>query len=277
MIRTGLAMVSALLASLTFPRQPAQEPAQKELELVLSADPKVRMKFVWIEPGTFTMGNPQQKEEAEPHEVKLTKGYWLQTTETTNDQWKAVMGEVPSDLKRGDLPVHCVSWEKGQKFLQVLNEKLKDQLKGLKARLPTEAQWEYACRAGSKARFHFGDDEKPLPEYAWFGDGDHHYESEGHGMHPVAQKKPNAWGLYDMYGNVFEWCHEDFGRYPKKAVVDPVECSEPESLDYLKSMRGGCWLSEAKYLGSGHRTMTAKGNPWGPDRDPIYGLRVCVQ
>lgn len=249
-----------------------QEAASKRLEIVLDKDKKIAMQFVLIRAGTFTMGLEKGDKDETPHEVRLSKDFWMQTTETTNAQWLAVMGKIDSDRKDADLPVHCVNWEECQEFLVKLNEKVKDQLKELKGALPTEAQWEYACRAGSKGKWCFGDDEKKLAEYAWFGDGAH-YGEPPHGMHPVGQKKPNAWGLFDMHGNMFEWCQDGYGPYTRRAVVDPTGPADTG----IMCIRGGCWLSDADRVQSGSRTRTSWANFWGPDRDPYYGLRVSLK
>ncbi|MBI2930134.1 MAG: formylglycine-generating enzyme family protein, partial [Planctomycetes bacterium] len=161
-----------------------------------------------------------------------TKDYWMQTTETTQGQWEAVMGKNPSNFKGADLPVENVSWDDCQEFLKKLNEKVKDQLKGKSTRLPTEAEWEYACRAGSKGEWGFGDDEKELGEYAWYA------KNSDDKTHAVGQKKANAWGLYDMHGNVWEWCEDWYGeKYPSEAVTDPTGPAKGNA----RCLRGGCW------------------------------------
>ena len=151
----------------------------------------------------------------------------------TQEQWQAVMGTNPSrfpgDPKR---PVESVSWNDAQEFLRQLSEK-----EGKLYRLPTEAEWEYAARAGSKATYCFGDDAKLLREYAWYG------ENSGNRTHPVGQLKPNAWGLYDMHGNVWEWVQDWYTAdyYQQSAFID---LQGPEERGY-RVLRGGSWVDEA--------------------------------
>jgi len=245
-----------------------QEASEKTL---LDLGGGVKMEFVRIKAGKFTMGD---KGDGPAHEVTISKDYWMQTTETTQAQWEAVMGENPSRFKGADRPVERVSWEDCQEFLKKLNEKLalrsseseggaKDQLKGKAAKLPTEAEWEYACRAGEKGKWCFGDDEEKLGNYAWYNKN-----SDGK-THPVGQKKANAWGLYDMHGNVFEWCEDWYGEYPSEAVTDPTG---PAKGKY-RCLRGGGWDS---YGGGG--TLSVYRRRFLPSyRDYDIGLRVALR
>ncbi|MBN1847182.1 MAG: SUMF1/EgtB/PvdO family nonheme iron enzyme, partial [Deltaproteobacteria bacterium] len=192
------------------------------------------MKFVYIFPGTFTMGSPANEKDRDDnelqHQVTLTKGFYMQTTEVTQGQWKDVMGNNPSYFKNcgDDCPLESISWNDAQEFINRLNRKEGAQ----KYRLPTEAEWEYACRAGSTTRFYFGDSESDLGEYAWY-DG-----NSGGKTHPLAQKRPNAWGLYDMHGNVWEWCEDWYGEtiHPG-SVTDPIGASGGS----YRVLRGGSW------------------------------------
>jgi len=190
------------------------------------------MNFVLIPAGTFMMGSPsdelgRRKDELQ-HKVTITKSFYLQSTEVTQRQWREIMGSNPSRFKDcGDnCPVEQVSWDDAQEFIVKLNEREGTD----KYRLPTEAEWEYACRAGSTTRFCFGDDETTLGEYAWYSD-------TGLRPHPVGQKNPNAWGLYDMHGNVWEWCQDRYGDYPSSPVTDPTG----PSLGTFRVLRGGSW------------------------------------
>jgi len=163
--------------------------------------------FLPIQPGTFRMGSPQNETGRQDNErirtVTLAKRYWMGAYEVTQQQYEEIMGANPSRLKGSTRPVDVVSWNDAQDFLRKFNERER-QAKRLPAnwayRLPTEAEWEYACRAGSTAAYCFGDDEGVLGEYAWYD-----RNSEG-APSAVGQKRPNAWGLYDMHGNVAEWC-----------------------------------------------------------------------
>ncbi|MGO9095254.1 MAG: formylglycine-generating enzyme family protein [Bryobacteraceae bacterium] len=180
----------------------------------------VGMKFVRIDPGSFKMGSDKH---GPVHDVTLSKGYYLQTTEVTQAQWQAVMGANPSTFAGPDRPVENVSWDDTQEFLRRLNAKEKD----TRYRLPTEAEWECGCRAGSQEP-----DEAPnLDEVAWSA------ANSGGETHPAGQKKPNAWGLYDMRGNVGELVQDWYGQYPAGRQVDP---QGPPSGDY-RVVRGGSW------------------------------------
>ena len=167
---------------------------------------QLNMKFVYILPGSFMMGDSDNQ-----HKMTLTKGFCMQITEVTQGQWKAVMGNNPSLFKDcgDDCPVESVSWYDVQEFTKELN-----QMEGKDMyRLPTEAEWEYTCRAGSTSQYCFGNDKTMLSEYAWF-DGN----SKGK-THQIAIKKHNEWGLYDMHGNVWEWCEDWFDNEKKWKVV----------------------------------------------------------
>ncbi|GHV58266.1 hypothetical protein FACS189460_5780 [Deltaproteobacteria bacterium] len=163
-------------------------------------------EFVLIPAGTFVMGSPPEDESAydwekPAHQVTISRPFYLSKYEVTQAQWEEVMGSNPSYFKGRDNPVENVSWEDVQEFIKRLN-----QMEGTnKYRLPTEEEWEYAARAGSQTRYHFGDSERNLGEYAWYS-GNSNDET-----HPVGQKKPNAWGLYDMAGNVWEWVEDGGG------------------------------------------------------------------
>ena len=154
----------------------------------------------WIEPGTFQMGSPDSEDgrysdEGPQHEVRLTKGFWLGDTPVTQALWTAAMGNNPSHFKDPKRPVESVSWDDVQQFLNKMNARVP----GIGLGLPTEAQWEYACRAGTEGANYARGGQK-LADIAWFG------ENSGGQTHPVATKPCNDWGLYDMLGNVWEWC-----------------------------------------------------------------------
>ena len=232
------------------------------------------MDFVYIEPGTFMMGSPADEpdrgSDETQHQVTLSKGFYIQITEVTQGQWTAVMGSNPSHFKNcgDDCPVESVSWDDTQSFITALNA-----LGEGTYRLPTEAQWEYACRAGSTRAFANGgitayqemydcNNDPNLSAMGWYC-----YNSDNK-THPVAQKQANAWGLYDMHGNVWEWCQDWYGTYPSGSVTDPVG---PTSGSY-RVIRGGGWTGSARYCRSANRHALT------PDfRDYIdRGFRVAL-
>jgi len=155
--------------------------------------------------------------------------------EVTQAQWQAVMGSNPSPFKSDPrLPVETVSWEDCQRFCERLNERLAGAGQGVRVRLPTEAEWEYACRAGSTGRFCFGDSDGQLGDHAWY-DG-----NSGGQTHPVGRKKPNAFGLYDMHGNVWEWC-EDWYHGSYSGAVDDGSAWTAGGEQTARVLRGGSW------------------------------------
>ena len=199
----------------------------------------IGMDFVYIEPGTFMMGSPADEPGRHSnetlHQVTLTKGYYMQTTSVTQGQWETVMGTNPSyfDTCGDNCPVDRVSWDDAQAFIAELNRM--EATNGYS--LPTEAQWEYTCRAGSTTAFTNGeitetgcDYDANLNAMGWYC-----YNADGK-IHPVAQKQANAWGLYDMHGNMWEWCSDWYGNYPSGSVVDP----EGPSTGIYRVLRGGC-------------------------------------
>ncbi|MBO4287887.1 MAG: formylglycine-generating enzyme family protein [Kiritimatiellae bacterium] len=195
------------------------------------------MRFRWCPAGTFTMGNPESEEDDErQHGVTLTKGFWLAETPVTQGQWESVMGNNPSYFKGADLPVEQVSWDDSQSFI----EKVNAQLSGVRLRLPTEAEWEYACRAGTTGAYGGTGN---LDEMGWYD------ENSGDRTHPVKLKAPNDWGLYDMHGNVWEWCADWYGDYPSGSVTDPTGPSSGSG----RVLRGGGWGNCARYCRSASR------------------------
>ena len=219
------------------------------------------LDFVLIEPSVFIMGsNGDEKgryEDEVQHEVILTKGFYLQTTPVTQRLWNVVMDMNPSRFVFEDHPVENISWLHAVEFIDKLNKK--DNTNNY--RLPTEAEWEYACRAGSNSVFCFGDDldEDMLGEYAWY------WDTSNMETHPVGLKKPNAWGLYDMHGNVNEWCQDWYGDYPVGSVTDPKGPLSGER----RMNRGGSWGDYRRNCRSASRNYDA------PDsKTNFVGLRL---
>ena len=212
--------------------------------LTLDLGKGVTMKLVRIRPGKFMMGSPDSEkgrkdDEGPQHEVTISKAFYLGVTEVTQAQYEAVMGKNPSHFKGAANPVENVSWNGAVLFCRKLSAKT-----GKAFRLPTEAEWEYACRAGSKTRFSFGDSESALGDYAW------HQGNCGGKTQPVAQKKPNAWGLYDMLGNVWNLCADWYGSYPSGASTDPQGATSGDR----RVIRGGCYGDGAGFVRCAART-----------------------
>ncbi|MBQ9770329.1 MAG: SUMF1/EgtB/PvdO family nonheme iron enzyme [Lentisphaeria bacterium] len=201
------------------------------------------LEMVQIEPGTFTMGSPANElgrwDNEKQHQVTLTKRFYLGKYPVTQKEYQAVMGNNPSYFKGDNLPVEQVSWDDAKRFCSKLNDLKRDELPaGYRFDLPTEAQWEYACRAGTTTALNNGlnltsEDGRcsNLDKVAWYDEN-----SDGK-THPVGQKKPNAWGLYDMHGNVWEWCNDLYANYPSGAVTDPTGLASGSS----RVLRGGSW------------------------------------
>jgi formylglycine-generating enzyme required for sulfatase activity len=190
----------------------------------------IGMEFVLIPAGTFQMGSNDGEDDEKPvHSVTISKPFYLGKYEVTQREWKAVMGSNPSYYKGDNRPVERVSWDDVQEFIKKLNAKEG----GDKYRLPTEAEWEYACRAGSTTRWYFGDNENQLGDYAWYK------ANSGNETKPVGQKKPNAFGLYDMHGNVWEWCQDWYSKdyYGSSPKTDPTGPSSGSN----RVRRGGSW------------------------------------
>jgi formylglycine-generating enzyme required for sulfatase activity len=228
-------------------------------------DNSIGMKLVLIPAGEFMMGTPPTEDIREvghpQHRVKISKSFYMGIYEVTQTQYQAVMGANPSYFKGDDLPVEQVSRNDAIEFCRKLSQK-----EGRTYRLPTEAEWEYACRAGTTTRFYYGDDlaYSQLGEYGWYSN------NSDYNTHPVGQKKPNAFGLYDMLGNVWEWCQDWYDRnyYTNSPAVDP---QGPSSGQYCV-IRGGNYRFDAFGLQSSFR-----GNGGTPsERREEVGFRLVL-
>jgi len=229
--------------------------------------PGVKMVMCWIPPGEFLMGSPEEEEgrsdDETQHRVRISQGFWLAKTATTQAQWQAVMGANPSYFKSEDRPVEQVSWddicgnEHGTAgFLGELNTRTP---KGGQFYLPTEAEWEYACRAGTT-----GSCTGDLDEMAW------HAENSSCQTHSVGRTKPNAWGLYDMHRNVFEWCSDRYGDYELNALTDPKGCGRGATRVY----RGGGWRDG--WRGEQQYCRASSRNNYSPcTSSKLIGFRVA--
>jgi formylglycine-generating enzyme required for sulfatase activity len=201
----------------------------------------VEFSWRWIPPGEFKMGSPgdengRWEDEGPQHLVRISRGFWLARTPCTQQQWAAVTGGSPSHVKGDERPVESVSWEEVVRCCAELNDRWLE----LGSRLPTEGEWEYACRAGTESAFNDGapctkpaGEDAALDRLGWFG------KNSGKETHPVGQKAPNAWGLHDMHGNVREWCADWGGLYRPDTEDDPVG---PETCTSRVVRGGGFWL-----------------------------------
>ena len=226
-----------------------------EVELGIS----VPLRMALIPAGEFLMGSPETEEgryedEGPPHRVRIAKPFYLGIYQVTQEQYEAVMGENPSFFKGAKHPVERVSWGDAAAFCRKVSEKT-----GETVRLPTEAEWEYACRAGEPTPWNLND--VSFKEKAW-----HDRNARGR-THPVGELKPNRWGLYDMHGNVCEWCQDWYGAYQAGEQTDP---RGPDTGD-SRVLRGGAWNSDPTHCRSALRDSLK-----ADDRDDVAGFRVAV-
>jgi len=228
-----------------------------------------RMTFVWIESGRFRMGSPalevgRYDREGPQHEAMISRGFYLGKTEITQEQWESVMGTTPWEGEdyvesNPQHPAVYISWDDVQLFIGRLNAAAGEEI----YRLPSEAEWEYACRAGTDTRWSFGDAESRLGNYAWYRDNA--WDVGLQYAQPVGTKLPNPWGLYDMHGNALEWCRDWYGNYSSAAQVDPTG---PATGTY-RLLRGGYFYYLARAARSAYRVSSL------PDfRDYYIGARL---
>ena len=219
-------------------------------------------RMVYVSGGSFTMGATSEmtesyNDEKPTHQVTLSS-YSIGETEVTQALWKAVMGSNPSYFKGDNLPVETVSWDDCQTFIRKLNG-----LTGLHFRLPTEAEWEFAARGGNQSRHtqYSGSSRSRIDDVAWY-DG-----NSGSKTHPVKTKQPNELGIYDMTGNVWEWCQDWYGGYSYYAQTNPIG----NSLGSHRVRRGGCWGSSPKICRTSCRDNRMPGNAY-----ENLGLRLVL-
>ncbi|HUS48516.1 MAG TPA: formylglycine-generating enzyme family protein [Phycisphaerae bacterium] len=238
-----------------------QAPVGPEEEIFLDLGGGVSVKLVLIPAGKFMMGSPvsekgRQRDEGPQREVTISRPFYMGVYEVTQEQYQAVMGKNPSAFKGAKNPVELVSWNDATEFCKKLSTRT-----GRTVGLPTEAQWEYACRAESKTQYHFGEKDEDLGDYAWY------LKNSNGETHSVGGKKPNAFGLYDMHGNVWEWCSDWHAAYANAKKVDP---SGPASGEE-RVLRGGSWNLNPQICRSASRLRSTPGN-----RDGTFGFRVAV-
>ncbi len=277
--RLGLALIGAFLAVLPLEAVAGDNPVGAVPSGAASQNPApagerpqtgkrytvvdTGIALVPVPAGTFTMGSPvfeigHRRDEA-AHPVTLSKPFWLGRAPVTQAQYTAVMGSNPAHFKGDDLPVESVSWEEAMAFCRKLTERERAAGRlpeGYVYTLPTEAQREYACRAGTTERY-----AGELDAIAWYsGNSDEQ-------NHPVGQKQPNAWGFYDMQGNVWEWCRDWYGDYPGGSVTDPTGPASGNDRVY----RGGAWFHSADLCRSAYRYHMEPGG-----RGSLLGFRVAL-
>ncbi len=275
--------------------------ANKENSVSLSLTPaevftnSLGMKFKWIAPGSFTMGSPATEAgramDEYQRQVTISKGFYIQTTEVTQKQWRGLMGKNPSYFTAcgENCPVENISWLDAQEFIKKLKAKY-----NMNYDIPTEAEWEYACRAGSKTAIYTGplsilslNDGPELDPVAWYG-GNSCADYSGAddcsgrkgaqircqrcGTHPVAKKRPNAWGLYDMLGNVWEWCSDWYNNFPGGYKTGPVTDPRGPTIGTHRIIRGGSWFSGAAQCRSAFHDRSA---PTVPSKG--VGLRIIIR
>jgi formylglycine-generating enzyme required for sulfatase activity len=248
------------------PEQPQPDPVPADLPVIElpSITNTLDMTFKEIPAGTFMMGSPEgepgRRDNETQHPVTITKPFYMQTTEVTQGQWQAVMGTEPwkgkQYVKEGpDYAATYVSWDDAVSYCKKLSAK-----EGKRYRLPTEAEWEYACRAGTKTAWSFGDNEAVLGDYAWYRENA--WDIDEKYAHQVELKKPNAFGLYDMRGNVYEWCHDYYEEdyYKQSPAQDPTGPSRGSS----RVQRGDWWAGYTRFSRSAFRIgLGAAGRDYG--------------
>ncbi len=243
----------------------------------------VRFIWRWVPPGRFLMGSPSKEngrfdDEGPQHWVTITKGFWLGETPVTQAQWMSLMDVNPSQFEGDERPVESVNWYQSMAFAEKLNERIP----GLFASLPTEAEWEFACRAGTQSAFHVEGSKCTEPEgldpaldrLGWFD------KNSRDSTNDVKLKLPNAHSLYDMHGNVWEWCRDGMRTYGDTPERDPVG---PMEEGAGRVVRGGSWDSQARGCRAAYRSHNHPGDDWGNDgfrlfagQEPVLGAERPV-
>ena len=259
----AFAALSALSAEQPYPLWDGQESIERYAKRAnlpptktLDLGNGVKLELVLVPAGEFMMGDERIDDAKPAQRVKITKPFYLGKFEVTQVQYQQVMAVNPSEFKGRDLPVEQVSWDDAQEFCKKAGGKT-----GLAVRLPTEAEWEHACRAGTKTIYCTGDADADLDRAAWYG------KNSGNMTHPVGRKTANVWGLYDMHGNVWEWCQDFYEPYQAEAAVDP----QGPAQGVVRVMRGGSWGDDPGICRSADRSWC------GPVRRDLYlGFRVAA-
>jgi len=253
---------------------PIEQATHVPQELTVDLGSGVKMELILVRTGWFMMGSNEGSSIMSPvHKVTIRKPFYLGKYEVTQEQWKEVMGNNPSLFVGPTDPVGMVSWQDCQVFLR----KLREIVPTMRFRLPAEAEWEYACRAGSTTEYYFGGDPGRLGEYAWC------FSNSGDRTHPVGEKKPNAWGFHDMYGNVWEWCqdvsHDGYWGAPTDGrawegggvvhqTLNAMVCGQ---FCVRRVQRDNCWGADASICHSAYRSGDAESYRVAP-----FGLRVAA-
>ncbi len=267
----GFAVLAIVLIGLACPRQAeagakegavqgANLPAPKP-QLTVDLGGGVAMELILIPPGTFDMGSDKGQGDEKPvHKVTLKKAFYIGKYAVTQEQWQAIMGANPSHFNDPKKPVETVNWNACRDFVAKLSEKA-----GRKFSLPSEAEREYACRAGSTTEFCYGDGEAGLGEYAWYSG------NSGNTTHLVGQKKPNKFGLFDMHGNVWEWCEDVFHDSYEGSPTDGSAWVEGGNQG-LRVLRGGSWVNIPSNCRSAYRRRSDPAN-----ENLVNGCRVVLR
>jgi formylglycine-generating enzyme required for sulfatase activity len=222
----------------------------------------VQMELLLIPPGTFLMGSDENEEggysdEGPRHEVEISQPFYLGKYLVTQEQYRQVTGANPSTFQGMRNPVDSVTWDEARLFCETISKRI-----GKAMLLPSEAEWEYACRAGTQTAYYYGNDARQLVEYAWFSD------NSSKTTHPVGSRKANPWGLFDMHGHVRQWCLDGERKYDKAPKKDPL--GPLTGVPHI--LRGGSWYSEPLFCRAAYRDTAAVN-----DRNYGFGFRALVR